>query len=123
MDPKWAERFQLIRFFGWGFLGAIICVAIAVWIPHEYSAAPLVIGVLLILPFLIYSTLAIQWHWKERYRGNHSDLWGGILAIETSGWSKLIYLFRHLIPDMRQTGRYRKPLPPSDVSAAPPDVS
>jgi hypothetical protein len=47
------------------------------------------------------------WHWKDRYRGRHSDLWGALLLIETTGWFKLVYLVRHLIPDIRNTGRYR----------------
>jgi hypothetical protein len=55
---------------------------------------------------LFYTYVVIIWHWKGRYRGNHTDLWGALILLETSGWMKLVYLFRHLIPDMRQTGRY-----------------
>jgi hypothetical protein len=46
-------------------------------------------------------------HWKDRYRGQHSYLWGTLILIETSGWLKLVYLFRHMVPDMLQSGRYR----------------
>ncbi len=46
------------------------------------------------------------WHWKGRYIGEHSDLWGGLLLVETSGWMKLVYLFRHMLPDLRREGRY-----------------
>ena len=65
-----------------------------------------IFAVLLFFPAFIYTYVIIIWHWKDRYRGNHSALWGALILIETSGWMKLIYLFRHLIPDMRQTGRY-----------------
>jgi hypothetical protein len=47
----------------------------------------------------------VIWHWKERYQGKHSDLWGALLLIETSGWLKVIYLFRHIFPDMKRTPR------------------
>jgi hypothetical protein len=45
-------------------------------------------------------------HWKDRYRGRHSDLWGVLILIETSGWMKLVFIFRHIIPDIRHSGRY-----------------
>jgi len=61
---------------------------------------------LLFVPGAGYLLLVTIWHWKERYRGRHSDLWGGLILLETTGWFKLIYLFRHIIPDARGTGRY-----------------
>ena len=63
-------------------------------------------GVVLFVPGALYMMLVTIWHWKERYRGKHSDLWGGLILLETTGWFKLIYLFRHVIPDARGTGRY-----------------
>ncbi len=60
----------------------------------------------LMVPSMIYLFLLTLWHWKSRYRGTHSNLWGGLLVLETSGWCKLIYLFRHIIPDARGHGRY-----------------
>jgi hypothetical protein len=60
----------------------------------------------LIFPVVIYLTLFVIWHWKGRYIGEHSDLWGGLLLVETSGWMKLVYLFRHMLPDLRREGRY-----------------
>ncbi|WP_170157568.1 hypothetical protein [Roseimicrobium gellanilyticum] len=45
-------------------------------------------------------------HCKSRYKGDYSDLWGVLLMAETTGWFKLIYLIRHMIPDMRGEGRY-----------------
>jgi hypothetical protein len=66
-----------------------------------------IFGVLLIMPAVLYTYVVILWHWKDRYRGKHSDLWGALILIETTGWFKIIYLFRHLIPDMCHSGRYR----------------
>lgn len=63
-------------------------------------------GMVLFLPGAIYLALMTIWHWKERYRGKHSDLWGGLILLETTGWFKLVYLFRHIIPGARGTGRY-----------------
>jgi hypothetical protein len=63
---------------------------------------------LLMAPFVFYLVILTIWHWKGRYRGTHSDVWGAVLIIETSGFLKLVYLFRHLIPDARRTGRYRR---------------
>ena len=78
-----------------------------------------IFGILLVLPALVYTTVVIIWHWKDRYRGKHSDLWGALILIETSGWMKIVYLFRHLIPDMRHTGPYTSPLNPPDGAGNP----
>ena len=66
------------------------------------------VGALCVVPAALYLVLLTIWHWKGRYRGTHSSLWGGLLVVETSGWFKLVYLFRHIIPDARNTGRYAK---------------
>lgn len=63
-------------------------------------------GIVLFIPGAAYLLLVTIWHWKERYRGKHSDLWGGLILLETTGWFKIVYLFRHIIPDARGTGRY-----------------
>jgi hypothetical protein len=60
------------------------------------------------LPLFFYIYVVVIWHWKARYRGRHSDLWGALILLETSGWFKLIYIFRHLIPDMRGKGHYSR---------------
>jgi len=62
---------------------------------------------MLIIPGFVYVYVIVIWHWKDRYRGEHSDLWGALILIETSGWMKLVYIFRHIVPDMYHTGRYR----------------
>jgi hypothetical protein len=65
-----------------------------------------ILAVLLFLPAFAYIYVVIIWHWKDRYRGNHSNLWGALILIEVTGWLKLVYLLRHIIPDMWHTGRY-----------------
>ena len=71
----------------------------------------------------MYTYVVIIWHWKDRYRGKRSDLWGALILVETSGWFKIAYLFRHLIPDMCHSGRYRIPLDPLQHSDAPKNPS
>lgn len=65
-------------------------------------------AILFLVPFVIYTYCISILHWKDRYRGPYSDLWGILLIIETSGWFKLIYFFRHMLPDAKGTGRYKK---------------
>jgi len=65
-----------------------------------------ILGLLVILPVTIYCYCLTILHWKARYRGVYSNFWGVILLIETSGWFKMVYLFRHLLPDMFKKGRY-----------------
>ena len=106
MTDIWEKRFDLIRGFGWMALAASLLGLIAVCTSGEARIWTTVFALLFFLPSFLYTYIVIIWHWKGRYRGNHSDLWGALILLETSGWMKLVYFFRHLIPDMRQTGRY-----------------
>lgn len=65
-------------------------------------------GVWLFFPELIWLCLVPFLHWSQRYRGRHSMLWLCLLVFETGGVFKLIYLFRHILPDWRGRGRYRR---------------
>jgi len=67
-----------------------------------------VVGALALMPFVFYAVVLSIWHWKARYKGEHSNLWGGLLVVETSGWSKIVYLLRHVIPDAKGSGRYSR---------------
>jgi len=67
-----------------------------------------ILGLLIITPWFFYGYVLTILHWKSRYRGAHSDLWGVLLLIETTGWFKLVYLFRHLLPDLSRRGRYSR---------------
>jgi ABC-type dipeptide/oligopeptide/nickel transport system permease subunit len=71
-----------------------------------------VAAAMFIIPGFVYVYVIVIGHWKDRYRGNHSDMWGALILIETSGWMKLVYIFRHVVPDMHHTGRYRLESPP-----------
>lgn len=62
---------------------------------------------ILIAPAGIFFCIMPIFHWKARYRGEHSDWWGVLLLLQLSGWPAIIYFFRHVLPDMRRSGRYR----------------
>ena len=91
-------------------LVAVIFLIAAAFTPESYRRWPLIFGVLFFMPAFLYTYVVVIWHWKERYRGKHSDLWGALILIETSGWFKLVYVLRHIVPDMRNGGRYHNSL-------------
>ena len=64
------------------------------------------VGILLIIPLMFWLVLVPLLHWKDRYIGEKSTLWGALILIETSGWFKIIYWFRHILPDWNKRGRY-----------------
>jgi hypothetical protein len=72
----------------------------------NWEVVSTLLGGIAMVPFVIHAVLVSIWHWKARYKGEHSRLWGALLVIEVSGWFKIIYLLRHFIPDARKTGRY-----------------
>ncbi len=113
MIDKWEKRFERLRLFGWLALAGLP-FAIAAYFTSEFVRTFCgTAAAMLIIPGLIYVYVIVIWHWKDRYRGKHSDLWGALILIETSGWMKLVYIFRHIVPDMGRTGRYRlDSLPP-----------
>jgi len=106
-DPWLEEKMATTKKFGLtAILGlAVILVGFASK-ENLFKYTLIFVGALLILPFLVHESLFTVWHWKRRYRGSHSDLWGALLVIETSGWFKIVYWIRHIFPDWRGTGRY-----------------
>jgi cyanate permease len=108
MRDEWLQqRIAMTKKFG---LAALTGFALSV-IPFslkqtDYKVSLVVVGVLMTIPFFIRETVFVIWHWKRRYRGQHRDLWGALLVIETSGWFKILYWFRPILPDWRGTGRY-----------------
>jgi hypothetical protein len=106
MNP-FDKRFRrLARLFKIG-LAAIPLLIVSIFLGDTTPSKILAtLAALCAIPVLVYFYCLTILHWKSRYRGDHSDIWGIILLVETSSWFKLIYLFRHMIPDMRKTGRY-----------------
>ena len=101
--PKW----RLLKQFGLAAVAGL--VAVVVGLQFEIPAIGL-IGALLIVPFVFWLAFLPVLHWKDRYIGAKSGVWGGFLVFETSGWSKVIYWFRHVLPDWRRSDRYRDAL-------------
>ncbi len=108
MKDKWQSRFESIRGLGWVAMAGAVPAFIALLATGELRVGAAVIAACLIAPAFIYTYVVVIWHWKDRYVGRHSDLWGAVILLETSGWMKIVYLFRHIIPDMRRTGRYER---------------
>jgi len=65
------------------------------------------VGVLAALPYLGWLVVVPILHWRDRYVGERSTAWGALMVLETSGWSKLVYWFRHVLADREANGRYR----------------
>ncbi|MCW0377839.1 hypothetical protein NB697_000685 [Xanthomonas sacchari] len=94
---RWLKRFAVAAG-----LGSVLIVA-------GWSAEREVIvavGGLLVVPLLLWLFIIPILHWKDRYVGERSGAWGALLALETSNWSKMLYWYRHVLPDWRRTGRY-----------------
>jgi hypothetical protein len=118
MDQKWSNRFANIRVLGWFCVAGAACIPVGIasygLFGENGAKILLIVGIFLFFPPFVYIYAITILHWKDRYRGKHSDLWGILILVETSGWSKLVYFFRHLRPDMNNTGRYRRlSVPPS----------
>lgn len=108
MRDEWMEKkfARLELLFWFAAAGAVaLCVALPV-LSGAARTAVVLPAIALIAPFFCYVVFMTIWHWKYRYHGKHSDLWGAVLLIETSGWFKIVYWFRHILPDWRGTGRY-----------------
>lgn len=97
--PKWLwlKRFALAA--GAGVLVAAIAFAIDL-------VALAMIGGLLLVPLIFWLAFIPILHWKERYIGGTSSVWGAFLVFETSSWSKLFYWFVHVLPDWKRSGQY-----------------
>ena len=107
MNP-FANKFKILGKLAKIALLAVPCFFAAALLRTHLGLSELcfILGMLVAFPCLIYGYVLTILHWKSRYRGNHSDLWGVLLLLEASSWCKLIYLFRHMLPDMKGRGRY-----------------
>ena len=110
MRDAWLEeKISMTKKLGWAALVGVVPLVILFLLREQSSLLKVMLfscAAILIFPFVIYLNILTIWHWKRRYRGEKSDLWGAVLLIETSGWFKIIYWFRHILPDWRGSGRY-----------------
>ena len=93
----WLRRFALLAVAG-------VVLLIAGFASDLVALA--VVGGLLLAPLIFWLAFIPILHWKERYIGGTSSVWGAFLVFETSSWSKIFYWFVHVIPDWRQSGQY-----------------
>jgi hypothetical protein len=100
-------QFRRLRRSAWAALCSLPIFLLAAYLKSPGIAVP---GAILVIPLAFWVTLIPVFHWKDRYLGSRSGVWGGFLVLETSGWSKLVYWFRHVLPDYRAQGRYRDAL-------------
>ncbi|SFK46816.1 hypothetical protein [Lysobacter sp. cf310] len=98
-EPKWLwlKRFALAA--GLGIALMIVGIAADV-------VALTFVGCVLFAPLIFWVAFIPILHWKDRYIGGASNVWGAFLVFETSSWSKLFYWFIHVLPDWRRSGQY-----------------
>ncbi|MBB6092911.1 ABC-type transport system involved in cytochrome bd biosynthesis fused ATPase/permease subunit [Povalibacter uvarum] len=101
---KWFEaKWRYLRRFGPLAIAGLVVAVIGFAISAQWLVA---IGFLLTVPWFLWVVLIPIYHWKDRYIGERTTLWGALLVIETSGWMKIVYWFRHVLPDRKRAGRY-----------------
>ena len=90
--------------------GVALLLFVGGMILQERQIAPYLFGlaIVMFLPFMIHFMLLTIWHWKARYKGTHSKLWGAVLILETTGWFRILYFFMHVLPDRKGSGRYAR---------------
>ena len=98
-------KFAWLRRLFWPVLPGVVCLIVGLM--REWPAL-IAGGVALVMPFFVFLYVLTLLHWKHRYVGTSSTLWAVLLLFETTGWFKIVYLFRHILPDMRGTGRYSR---------------
>lgn len=105
-DPWFSPVERRMKFLAGPALAGVVCVVAGYLAPSPVR--PLwMLGVVLIVPLFVYAFILLPvWHWKDRYRGDHSHLWGAMLMIQLSGVGQLVYWLRHILPDWTTRGRY-----------------
>ncbi len=123
MHP-FASKFETLKRLGKIALYGLGLGAIAWAISHFHGPELIAVfcgafAAILIAPVVLFFFIMPILHWKARYRGGHSDWWGVLLLLQFSGWTPLIYFFRHILPDMRRSGRYRSEPDPTQTGSTP----
>jgi hypothetical protein len=110
MRDAWlSEKIATTKKLGWAALAGLVLIPIGLALSDALfllRAMVFFLAAVAIIPIIFYVNILTIWHWKRRYRGEKSELWGALLLIKTSGWFKIVYWFRHILPDWRGSGRY-----------------
>jgi hypothetical protein len=108
-DPWFESVDRWFEQLGWPAVAGAVLLIASIFLPDGWpTITAMIVGIILFLPWFFYVYVLTIWHWKERYRGYHNRLWGALLLVETSGWFKIIYWFRHIVPDWQERGRYAR---------------
>ena len=100
---RWLKRFALLGLIGVAaLLIAVVNAPDIVWFFTGFS-----IAFATLMPIIFWLCFVPIMHWRERYKGTRPGTWGAFLVFETSGWSKLLYWFMHVLPDANGTGLYQ----------------
>jgi hypothetical protein len=103
-DEWFNSKFLLLKRFAWTSFAGVLVLMAAIYFNISVLA---LLGAIAVVPFLFWLGFIPVLHWRERYVGTRIAVWGAFLVFETSGWSKLVYWFRHVLPlDYRKQGRY-----------------
>lgn len=106
LDLGWFQgRFARLEKLMWIALAGGLALPIGLMLGGVSGTLLMIAAVLAITPFVFYLTVLPVLHWKDGYRGKHSTLWGALLVLETSGWFKIVYWLRHLLPDYHRARR------------------
>jgi hypothetical protein len=100
---KWLKRFALLALVG------VAAITLATW-RYPVGAvgdALFLLGIVTIAPLLFWLYYVPVMHWRERYRGKRPNIWGAFLVFESSGVSRILYWFVHVLPDQRKAKLYR----------------
>lgn len=105
LRKEWFEsKFRLLKKFFYlglaGVVGLIVCLSTGL---ENFVVIP----IFMLVPLIFWLAFIPVLHWKDRYKGSHTNVWGCFLVFETSGWSKILYWFMHVLPDRNRSGQYR----------------
>src|SRR5271155_5235805 len=117
-DEQWFEKkwTSLCNFGILAVFGAIMSISAFFISDTKWANVLFITGFIVAMPWILYFNILTIWHWKYRYKGQHSDLWGALMLIETTGWFRTAYMLRHVWPDRKNKGRYKRFVIPKDES-------
>ena len=102
VDLWLTQKVHVMKKLAWIALAGIVLLVPTIWLDFKWLGAVVAV---LVVPAVVYFMLLPKWHWKSRCIGKHSDLWGALWLLETTGWFKIVYWIRHIGPDLRKASR------------------